>query len=340
MRQTDFAKTLTNFLTKYLSGQRNLSTNTIKSYRDAFKQLLIYLQNEENISPEYLTFKELDKEKIEDFLQWLEKTKKVSINTRNQRLAAIHSFYRYVQSENPENLFESQRILGIPFKRRVIKTIEYLTEDCLEIIFQQPNIDTLKGRRDLTLMVLLYDSGARIQELLDLKVRNVRLAKPATLLLSGKGKKERYVPIMEKSKKLLEYYLAEHKLLKNGKEDYPLFFNHSNRPFTRPGITYILEKYLKVAKENHPNIAFPDKLKPHMIRHTKAIHLLEAGVNLIYIRDFLGHASVTTTEHYAKVNSQLKRKALEAAYVEVISEDIPRWTEDQELISWLQNFCK
>jgi len=340
MKQTDFAKSLTNFLTKYLAGQRNLSTNTIKSYRDTFKQLLLYLKDKANISPEYLTLNGLKKERIEDFLCWLEKNKKVSINTRNQRLAAIHSFFRYVQSENPEVLFECQRILGIPFKKREIKSIEFLTKESLEYIFQQPDLNTFKGRRDLTMMVTLYDSGARVQELIDLKVRNVRLTAPATLLLSGKGRKQRYVPIMEKTKGLLENYMIEAKLLKNGKEDHPLFFNSNHRPFTRPGITYILEKFLKNAKDKNPKILFPDKLKPHMMRHTKAIHLLEAGVNLIYIRDLLGHTSVITTEHYAKVNSQLKRKALEAAYIEVVPDDIPNWTEDQELLSWLHNFCK
>ncbi|MFW5988469.1 MAG: tyrosine-type recombinase/integrase, partial [bacterium] len=260
MKQTDFAKALTDFLTKYLAGQRNLSTNTIKSYRDTFKQLLVYLKEEAGISPEYLTFNDLNKEKIEDFLYWLEKNKNVSINTRNQRLAAIHSFFRYVQSENPEILFECQRILGISFKKREIKPINFISEECLEYIFQQPDLNTFRGRRDLTMLVTLYDSGARIQELIDLKVRNIRLTDPATILLSGKRRKQRYVPIMGKSKKLLEGYMKEARLLTNGKEDHPLFFNSSHRPFTRPGITYILEKYLKSAKDKNPKILFPDKL--------------------------------------------------------------------------------
>ena len=168
----------------------------------------------------------------------------------------------------------------------------------------------------------------------------IRLSKPATILLTGKGNKKRYVPIMGKTSDLLKNYLEENNLLDNGKQNHPLFYNSSRHPFTRPGITYILEKNLKKAKELNPEILFPSKLKPHMIRHTKAIHLLEAGVNLIYIRDFLGHASVTTTEHYAKANSDTKRKALESAYVEVVTGDVLPWSEDKDLLNWLQNFCK
>ncbi|MFZ3579523.1 tyrosine-type recombinase/integrase [Virgibacillus sp. DJP39] len=340
MKQTDFAKTLTRYLSQYLPGQRNVSTNTIKSYRDTFKQLLIFCNTELNISPEFLTLNKLKSETILTFLLWLEKSKRVSINTRNQRLAAIHSFYRYVQLENPEIMFECQKILCIPLKKREIKPIDYLDQECLKLLFEQPNTNSKKGRRDLTIMVLLYDSGARIQELIDLKVGEVRLSKPATVLLTGKGGKKRYVPIIGKTSDLLENYLKENHLLDNGKQDHPLFYNSARLSFTRPGITYILEKYLKEAKELNPEKQFPGKLKPHMVRHTKAMHLLEAGVNIIYIRDLLGHVNVSTTEHYARANSEVKRKALESAYVEVVKQDIPVWDEDKDLLNWLQEFCR
>ncbi len=340
MKETDFAKTLTRFLSQYLPGQRNLSTNTIKSYRDTLKQLITFIDSELHIHPEHLTFNQIQAETIQSFLKYIGISKKVSINTRNQRLAAIHSFYRYVQLENPEIMFECQRILSIPFKKGEIKPIDYLTEESLRYIFDQPNTNTAKGRRDLTMMVVLYDTGARVQELIDLKVEDIRLSKPATILLTGKGRKKRYVPIMGKTYDLLKNYLEENHLLDNGKQNHPLFYNTNRYPFSRPGITYILEKNLKKAKQLNPEILFPDKLKPHIMRHTKAIHLLEAGVNLIYIRDILGHVSVTTTEHYARVNSDLKRKALESAYMEVVSKDIPIWDEDTNLLNWLQNFCR
>ncbi|HBR22426.1 MAG TPA: integrase [Nitrospiraceae bacterium] len=340
MRQTDLAKTLTHFLSQYLPGQRNVSTNTIKSYRDTFKQLLTFCDSELHISPEYLTLGKIKAEIIQGFLTWLEKSKGISINTRNQRLAAIHSFYRYAQAENPEIMFECQKILSIPFKKRQIKTINYLQQDTLKLLFQQPDMKTQKGRRDLTMMVLLYDTGARVQELIDLKVGDIRLAKPATVLLTGKGNKKRYVPIMGKTCELLKQYMEENHLLDNGKQDCPLFYNNSRQPFTRPGVTYILEKNLKKAKELTASVPFPDKLKPHMLRHTKAINLLEAGVNLIYIRDFLGHVSITTTERYARTNSEIKRKALESVYMEVVRQDVPIWDENTDLMNWLQEFCR
>jgi len=340
MKQTDFARTLTCFLSKFLPGERNVSTNTIKSYRDTFKQLLLYMSTECKIKPEYLTFTEINSETIKDFLFWLENTRSVGINTRNQRLAAIHSFYRYVQSECPEIIFECQKILGIPFKKHQQPTIKHLTQENLKLLLKQPNVATKRGRRDLAIIVTLYDTGSRIQELIDLEVCDVRLSKPATITLTGKGNKKRCVPIMEKTRGLLEMYMNEQHLFQNGKQNYPLFYNSRNHPFTRPGVTYILKKYFNIAKKSNTIAVFPESINPHMLRHTKAFHLLEAGVNLIYIRDFLGHVSVTTTEVYLRADTEMKRKALESMYIDVVTQDIPVWVEDTDLLSWLQNFCK
>lgn len=339
MKQTDLAKTLTSFLSEYMPGQRNLSTNTIKSYRDTFKLLLIFYREELNIKPEHLTFSQMGTEPIFSFLNWLEKTREVSISTRNQRLAAIHSFYRYAQMENPELLLECQRVLNMPFKRKLTKPADYLMPDALKAILEQPDTGTKKGRRNLVLMVTLYDTAARVQELIDLKIRDVRIASPSVIALTGKGNKTRHVPIMSPTHLLLENYMEEHKLNVNGKQDHPLFYNSRHHKFTRLGITYILKKYFISAKKKNKNIIFPEKIHPHMLRRTKAMHLVEADVNLIYIRDLLGHVNITTTEHYAKANSEKKRKALESAYME-ITENVPDWHEDKDLLSWLQDFCK
>jgi len=340
MNQTDFSRLLTRFLADYLPGQRNVSTNTIKSYRDTFKQLLKYFESELNIKPQHLMLNKLNATAIRDFLQWLEKTHRVSINTRNQRLAAIHSFYRYTQSEEPVILLECQKILGIPFKKREKKIIEYLSHENLKCILEQPDTASKKGRRDLTIMATLYDTGARVQELINLKTRDVRLAKPALITLTGKGNKRRCVPIMDKTKNLLEGYMKENHLLENGNQGHPLFYNSRSHPFTRPGITYLLVKYLRQAKESYPEIPFPEYLHPHMMRHTKAMHLLEAGVNLIYIRDLLGHVNVTTTEIYLRANMEIKRKVLESVYVTILPQHIPIWEDDGGLLNWLQELCR
>jgi integrase/recombinase XerD len=340
MRRTDFARTLTRFLSEHLPVQRNVSTNTIKSYRDAFKQLLTFCNNELDIKPEYIDFDKINADTVKSFLLWLEQSHGVCINTRNQRLAAIHSFYRYSQTEYPEYLLECQRILSIPFKKHSTPTLKYLSKECLKILFEQPDTTTAKGRRDLTILIILYDTGARVQELINLKVSDIRLHQPSTVLLWGKGNKKRSVPIMKKTCNILQNYMEEHRLMDNGKQNHPLFYNSSHKPLTRPGISYILEKYLNKAKNTHPEISYPDSLNPHMFRHTKAMHLLDSGVNLIFIRDLLGHVSVTTTEHYARVNSETKRKALESAYIELVTQDIPNWQEDTDLLKWLNDFCR
>lgn len=340
MKQTDFAKALTKYLSVFLPGERNVSRNTIVSYRDTFKQFLIFMEETYKIKPEHLTFNKTDVNVIKSYLYWLENTRGVSINTRNQRLAAVHSFFRYVQGENPEMLFECQKILGIPFKKRQIAQLEHLSKENLQLIFEQPDILTKKGRRNLAIMTLLYDTGARVQELIDLKVNNIRLEKPAVIRLQGKGNKFRSVPIMERTKQVLERYMIENRLLENGKQTFPLFPSNKSQPFTRPGIQYILNKYFVAAKRDNSDVVFPEHIHPHMFRHTKALHLLEAGVNLIYIRDFLGHVNVTTTEIYLKCDTELKRKALESVYLNIGTPDIPNWKEDYNIISWLEELCK
>ena len=169
---------------------------------------------------------------------------------------------------------------------------------------------------------------------------DIRLTKPATITLPGKGNKKRCVPIMEKTQNLLENYIKENRLWENGNQDHPFFYNSNRHPFTRPGITYILGKYLQQAKKSHPDTLFPKCLHPHMVRHTKAMHLLEAGVNLIYIRDLLGHVNVTTTEIYLRANTEIKRKALDSTYMEIVKQDIPVWEEDTKLLNWLVDLCR
>jgi integrase/recombinase XerD len=340
MRQTDFARALTSFLSEYLPGQRGASTNTITSYRDTFKQLLIFFDTRLNIKPEHLTFEKLKVGTVIDFLNWIEKTRGVSVNTRNQRLAAIKSFFRYSQSEYPDILFKCQRIMGIAFKKRSKKTISYLDKESIKYILEEADTTKKRGLRDLAIMATLYDTGARVKELIDLKAADVRLDSPATIMLKGKGGKQRCVPVMGKTRSLLEKYMMKNDLLRNEAKSHPLFFNSRNHPFTRPGITYILNKYLRKAKGSHSGISFPESLHPHLFRHSKAVHLLEAGVNLIYIRDILGHVNVTTTEIYLRINMELKRKALESVYMELSDQDIPVWQEDTDLLSWLDGFCR
>jgi len=340
-KTSDFAWYLSIFLTRYLPGEKNMSTNTITVYRDSFRIFLLFCEERKGISSDKVMISTLTREFVIEYLDWLEKERGCSVITRNQRLSSIHGFLRYVQKESPENLFELQRILGIPSKKTPKTIIPYLTENELKILFQQPDTKTRKGKRDLVLLILMYDSAARVQEQADLKVKNVRLSSPAVITLHGKGDKTRQVPILGKTKDLLKTYLEEHKKYNWGmaQAEAPLFFNQRHQPLSRWGISYILNKYVCSAKKNTNFMAeFP--VTPHVLRHSKAMGMLKAGINLIYIRDFMGHSNVVTTEVYARADTEMKRKVLEESYKELYTEEMPKWEDDENLMQWLQNLCK
>jgi integrase/recombinase XerD len=339
MKENDFSRYLTNFLSCYLPGQRNVSTNTIASYRDGFKLFLTFFDEIKGIKPEKITLKRITKELVVEFLLWLEEGRKCSIATRNQRLAALHAFVRYIQKESPENLYEIQKILGIQSKKSPKPMIPYLTADELKILFEQPDRRTKDGRRDLVLLTILYDTAARVQELVDLRICDVRLAAPAVVTLHGKGDKTRQVPIMGKTQNLLQQYIKENKWNAGIAEtERPLFCNQQHKKLSRWGISYIITKYVELSQLN-PNFCVRFPVTPHVIRHSKAMHLLQANINLIYIRDFLGHVDVSTTEVYARADSEMKRKALENAYPDLVTEKMPKWENDGDLMQWLNNLC-
>lgn len=339
MKQNDFSRYLTNFLSRYLPGQRNVSINTISSYRDAFKLMLIFCENIKKIKPEKITLEKLTKDLVIEFLTWLECERKCSISTRNQRLAALHSFFHYIQKESPENLYEIQRILYIPNKKTAKPMIPYLTVNELKILMEQPDLKTKDGRRDLVLLATLYDTAARVQELIDLRIHDIRLTCPAVITLHGKGDKSRQVPIMGRTQKILQQYLDESKQNAGiSKMELPVFYNQQHRKLSRWGVSYIINKYVEKAKQNpHFCIDFP--VTPHVIRHSKAMCLLQANVNLIYIRDFLGHVDVSTTEIYARADSEMKRNALENSYIDLVTDELPKWENDGGLMKWLNCLC-
>ena len=333
MKPTNFAKHLTEFLSVYLPSQKNVSKNTIHSYRDTFKLLIRYCQEKENLPAERIDLDILSSQIIGGFLEWLEKERECCISSRNQRLAAIHSFFRYVQAEEPSGILHFQKIIAIPVKKAGKTLVEHLTPEAMKLILEQPDKHAPRGRRDLMLMSILYDTGARVQELIDIRVCDVVLEHPAVITLTGKGNKTRRVPIMKNTVSLLQSYLAENKLNKSWKNEQPLFTNNQHRKLTKEGVAYIVAKYVESARKISAIV--PPKVNVHMFRHSKAMHLLQAGVNLIYIRDFLGHVDIKTTEIYARTDTETKRKAIENAYPDLIDSTLPDWNKDQALLSWL-----
>ena len=266
MKPTDFAYYLANFLSKFLPGTMGLSTNTIMSYRDTFCLLLEFCGSMEKKKAEKITLEDLDRKLVEKYLEWIEKERHCMISTRNVRLAAIHAFCRYLQMEFPDYIYQAQQILAIPVKKAKKPTVEYISLDAMKYLLERPDINTKTGRRDLVLLSLLYDSGARVQELADLKVLDVRVTDPATVKLTGKGKKSRIVPLMRPMATLLGQYLEENVFTEPYAGDYPLFQNRSKGKLTREGITYTVKKYVAEAINKAPEL-FPNKLSPHCFRH-------------------------------------------------------------------------
>lgn len=338
METTDFAKHLTNFLTKYLAGERNASPNTICSYRDTFVQLIFFMKKIKGVDAQHLTLDALSRETIVDFLDWVQQERKCGNATRNYRLAAIHSFFRYLQYECPEQLYQWQRVLSINVKKHQKKNINYLTLEGMKLIFAQIDATNAKGRRHLAMLALMYDSGARVQELIDLTPSSIRLEPPYILKILGKGRKERIVPLQNEQFDLLKLYMQENKLLKPHFNQHPLFFNRWGKKLTRSGVNYILKSYADIARKLNPAL-IPEAISCHVLRHSKAMHLLQAGVNLVYIRDILGHVSIQTTDIYARADSKQKREALEKAYVDVIPESDKEksWENNSPLLEWLKN---
>lgn len=337
MKPTDFSKYLTDYLTRYLSHERGCSSNTIIAYRDTFILFITFMHQVKNIKAEKLFMKSITKASVVEFLDWLQSERNCGDSTRNLRLAALQSFFKYVQYQNLDNLYEYQDIMSIKVKKARKKPLNYLTVDGIKLLLEQPDITTKKGRRDLALLSLMYDTGARVQEMIDLTPSAIHLDKPYTIQITGKGNKTRIVPLLEEQGKILRNYLTEFGLLKPQARSYPLFFNSRYEKLTRAGITYILLKYADKARKMDPKLIF-EKLSCHTLRHAKGMHLLQAGVNLVYIRDILGHVSVQTTEIYARADSKLKREAIEKAYVDVAPKEKPFWENNENLLSWLKSF--
>jgi len=332
--KNNFSKLLTAYLGNYLPNQVEVSKNTISSYCDTFKLLLRYCRDKKSMRVDKLFIEDISSDLIYDFLSYLETERGCSNSTINQRLFAIRSFFKYVQIESPDTVLGCAKILDIRKRRAVKPLVGYISENEMKTFLSRPDTSKKSGRRDLVLLSVMYDTGARVQEIADITIRDVRLEYPARIRLLGKGKKTREVPILPNTAGLLENYMRERNLIGADKLSYPLFTNKQSRKLTRAGISYIITKY-----SDGINLVGGDHVSPHVLRHTKAMHLLQAGVNLVYIKDILGHVDISTTEAYAAADLEMKRKALEQA-APITPENIPVWQQDNDLLAWLNDISK
>ena len=327
---------LTKFFTDYLAGERAASARTITSYRDAMKLLLTWFHDIEHIPPEKLRLVDIDRPRILQFLSWLETERGCSAATRNQRLAVIKSFCRYTAVEQPDHLDQITQILRIRQKNTPLPELGHLTGDEIKTLLAEPGTATTRAIRDTVLLALAYDTGARVQELCDLDIADVRRSTPIILTIRGKRSKIRYVPVMDPTARLVADYLnhlTPHPGI--GTDATPLFSGPNHTRLTRSGIAKILARNVRAVRAYDPNWAPGLSITPHTLRRSRAMHLIQAGVALIYIRDLLGHADVSTTEIYARADAETKRKAIENAYQPLSPDVLPDWTSDTGLISWL-----
>lgn len=287
---------------------------------------------------EKLTLSEITRDSVTGFLLWVMDTRQCSAMTRNYRLAAIHSFINYLQYVDIERLNEWQKILSIKVMKGQKKEMCYLSVEGIKLLFEQPDLSTNNGRRHLAILSLMYDTGARVQEICDLTVESVRISsESSTLRIIGKGRKVRIVPLMKEQVCILEKYMNENRLNDINKTSHALFYNSRNEKLTRNGISHILHIYTDLARKEKASL-IPQGLSCHSLRHSKAMHLLQAGVNFVYIRDILGHVSIQTTDVYARADSKLKREALEKAYSDTIPQTASEceWERNKDLRDWLK----
>jgi site-specific recombinase XerD len=320
------------FFHNWMGHQRNLSPQTVTSYRDAWKLFLQFVSRHVDRPVAKLKLEDLTEVEVLAFLQYIESTRSVSIGTRNCRLAAIRSFFRFVAERDPTATSQCAAILRIPTKKASNREVCYLDEAEVAAILRQPNRSTPEGQRDHALFSLLYNTGARIQEVLDLRPLDIRFKTPAQVRLVGKGRKERICPIWDETAQLIAALLRR----MPRKEDEQVFVNRYGQPLGAAGVRYKLDHYVNAAAESLPTLA-KKQITPHTFRHTVGVTLVSAGVDVTVIRNWLGHVSLDTTNHYARANLETKRKTLEK-FTEMGRRDKPpKWKRNADLLSWLDS---
>ena len=334
MTATDFAVLITKFLTEYLPLHRNCSKNTISSYKDSLKLFILFLRDGKSMNINKFKMHQINRELILEFIEWLENRGNSPV-TINHRLAGIKSFINFAQYESVENLAYLQPVLSVKSLKTTTRQVDYLTEEQMNSLINLPPTDTFAGLRHRIIMCLLYDTGARVQELCDLKIEDINLGNNPTVKLHGKGSKIRIVPISKNMNKILEVYISKFFSDIKLKNEY-LIKNKNNQQMSRDGIEYIVQKYATILKNNDPS--FPSKVHPHMFRHSKAMHMLAVDIPIVYIRDFLGHEDISTTMIYARADSRKKNEAINNLAPKLIEENYVDWSKDQDLLDFLNSF--
>lgn len=337
MKKQSFPNTLARiaqaFFREYLPELRGVSPNTVLSYRDTLVLLLRFVAKSQSVDVVSLELENITPEAVLAFLNYLEQERHNKTSSRNVRLAAIHAFFRYVAIHAPERIEQAQRILGVPFKRTGTRPIDYLEYNEICAVLSCVDRSDSDGRRDYALLSLMFNSGARVQEVVDLNVSDLQLEHPFQLKLQGKGHKTRFCPLWSQTALVLREYLSHAGLTKQSHG--AVFRNCRGERLTRFGIRYILAKYWRKAAETLPTLS-KKRLHPHSMRHSCSMHLLKSGVDLASISHWLGHTSIDTTNRYAMADLEMKRQTIAQAKVPEGSPPTS-WRSDASIIDWLES---
>ena len=321
------------FFLNFLVAQRGLSPNTIGSYRDCIKLFLNFAADRLDKPVDKLTIEDFEDKLVEAFLDYLEMSRGNSTRTRNARLAALHVLFRYIAGQQPEAMARCQQICTVPVKRTAHKTIEYLEDDEIRVVLNSVDPSSRNALRDYGLLLLLYNTGARAQEIVDLRFDNLRFEKPYQVKLQGK---ERICPLWPETVEALQNYIQRRE--PSATECPLLFLNSNGRPITRFGLRYIIRRYADKAGEVCASLK-TKKISPHTIRHTTAMHLLQAGNDINVIKAWMGHADLNTTHGYVEIDMKMKRKALETCQspkAKTPAKGQPKWLKPG-ILEWLND---
>ena len=335
---TDLGRELVRFFEEFLPGQRGLSPNTVRSYRDAMLLLLQFAAADAKRPVDRLQVSDLTAERVAAYLNHLQSERGNGIATRNARLGAIHVFARFLAARMPEALGTLQRVIAVPYKRGAREVpIEYLERAEIEAVLQSIDRSSALGRRDYALFALMFNTGARVQEALEVRRRDVRLDAPPQVRLHGKGNKVRLCPIWPVTAKLLRAFIDELPVSDGDPAGALLFTNARGRPLTRFGVRYLLRRYVAAAAKAEPSLR-DKRIHPHSLRHSTAIALLKSGVDFATISQWLGHAGLNTTMRYARADIDLKRQAIAQVFPDALAP--PRGgrfqPDGRDLVGWLR----
>lgn len=321
------------YFMSYLMKQHNYGPNTVSSYRDTFRLLLSFMAST-NRDISKRSIDEVGYDNVLGFLEWLSDVRGNGVSTKNVRLAHIKSFFRYVMMTAPEYSGQCSKILSIPFGKEVKKPPSCMSTDAIQQMLASVDSSSAEGLRHLALLSLMYDSACRTQEIIALNVMDFQPGRCCRIYVRGKGSKYRLVPLLGETENIVSKYIKQFCLAPES----PLFCNRNGERLTRQGIRYIIRKYSKAANDAVPGV-IDGPVFPHRLRHSKATHLVENGVNIYNIRDFLGHESVTTTQVYLTSNPEVTRKAIESASKNTVPESLEFFSDDEKdnLLSFLDS---